>query len=291
MIYPLVDELAGAGIPVKVTCRVLKIARQPYYRWKQHPVAMRAWTQAHRRNALLDAHREDPEFGYRFLANEARKAGWRMSRRTAWKLCAEAGITSAAQRRRRSKRKRQGPPVFDDFVQRVFTADAPNRLWLTDITEHWTAEGRLYCCAMKDVYSNRIVGYSISDRMTAKLALDALENAVARRGEVAGCIVHADRGSQFRSRRMAAALNRHGMVGSMGRVASAGDNAAMESFWSLLQKNVLNQRAWVSRQQLRLAIVVWIERKYHRQRPQDALGGLTPIEFEAKLARPRALAA
>jgi len=291
MIYPLVNELAADGIPVAVTCRVLKIARAPFYRWQQHPVTQAVWVQAHRRNALLNAHREDPEFGYRFLANEARKAGWRMSRRTAWRLCADAGITSAAQRRRRSRNKKQGPPVFDDFVQRVFAADAPNRLWLTDITEHWTAEGKLYCCAMKDVYSNRIVGYSIADRMTAKLAVDALENAVARRGEVAGCIVHADRGSQFRSRRMAATLNRHGMVGSMGRVASAGDNAAMESFWSLLQKNVLNRRTWSSRHELRLAIVVWIERKYHRQRPQDALGGLTPIEFEAKLARPRALAA
>ena len=242
-------------------------------------------------NALVDAHREDPEFGYRFLANEARKAGWRMSRRTAWALCSEARITSAVQRRRRSKNKKQGPPVFDDFVQRVFAADAPNRLWLTDITEHWTGEGKLYCCAMKDVYANRIVGYSISDRMTAKLAVDALENAVARRGDVAGCIVHADRGSQFRSRRMAAALNRHGMVGSMGRVASAGDNAAMESFWSLLQKNVLNQRSWATRQELRLAIVIWIERKYHRQRPQDALGGLTPIEYEAKLTPAANLAA
>lgn len=231
----------------------------------------------------MDAHREDPEFGYRFLANEARKAGWRMSRRTAWRLCSEAGITSAAQRHRRSKNKKQGPPVFDDFVRRNFTAAAPNQVWLSDITEHWTSEGKLYCCAMKDLYANRIVGYSISDRMTAKLAVDALENAVARRGDVAGCIVHADRGSQFRSRRMASALNRHGMVGSMGRVASAGDNAAMESFWSLLQKNVLNQRSWPTRQELRLAIVLWIERKYHRQRPQDALGGLTPVEFEAKL--------
>lgn len=284
MIYPLVDELAGTGIPVTVSCRVLKLARQPYHRWRHSPVADRSWVQAHRVNALVDAHQEDPEFGYRFLANEVRKAGWRMSRRTAWRLCADAGITSAAQRRRRSKNKKQGPPVFDD-------AEAPNRLWLTDITEHWTGEGKLYCCAMKDVYSNRIVGYSISDRMTARLAVDALQNAVARRDDVAGCIVHADRGSQFRSRRMAAALNRHGMVGSMGRVASAGDNAAMESFWALLQKNVLNQRTWQTRQQLRLAIVVWIERKYHRQRPQDALGGLTPIEYEAKLARPRALVA
>lgn len=210
-----------------------------------------------------------------------------MSRRTAWKLCSQAEILSSAQRRRRGKGKKAGPPVFDDHVQRQFRADAPNRLWLTDITEHWTNEGKLYCCASKDAHSNRIVGYSIDDRMTSKLAIDALRNAVARRRDVAGCILHADRGSQFRSRAMARELRRHDMVGSMGRVGAAGDNAAMESFWSLLQTNVLNQQCWGSRQDLRLAIVVWIERKYHRQRAQDTLGGLTPIEFEAKLTRRR----
>ena len=112
------------------------------------------------------------------------------------------------------KNTKPGTPAHDDLVRRVFTADGPSRLWLTDITEHSTSEGKLYCCAMKDVYSNRIVGYSISDRMTAKLAVDALENAVARRGDVAGCIVHADRGSQFRSRAMARELRRHDMVGT-----------------------------------------------------------------------------
>ena len=173
----------------------------------------------------------------------------------------------------------------------MFAADAPNELWLTDITEHKTAEGKLYLCAIKDVYSGRIVGYSIDSRMKSRLAVQALENAVAMRGNVAGCIVHSDRGSQFRSRKMLRALSRHRMVGSMGRVGSSGDNAAMESFWSLLQTNVLNQQRWTTRQELRLAIVVWIERKYHRQRAQDTLGGLTPIEFEAKLAEPHTLAA
>ena len=287
MMYPLVRELAADGVPVTVTCRVLKLARAPYYRWREDPVPRAEWVRAHRINALHDAHREDPTFGYRFLAHEARRAGWRMSRRTAWSLCSSQGITSAAQRRRRGKGRRVGPPVFDDHVKRVFTADAPNQVWLTDITEHPTREGKLYCCAIKDVYANRIVVYSISDRMTAQLAVDALKSAVTRRRleghDVAGCILHADRGSQFRSRKMAHALNRHAMVGSMGRVGAAGDNAAMESFWSLLQTNVLNQRRWATRQQLRLAIVLWIERKYHRQRPQDSLGGLTPIEYENKI--------
>ncbi|MGH3367565.1 MAG: IS3 family transposase [Nocardioidaceae bacterium] len=161
-----------------------------------------------------------------------------------------------------------------DHVQRLFAADAPNRAWLTDITEHPTGEGKLYCCAIKDVFANRIVGYSINDRMTAKLAVDALNSAVARRGDVAGCILHADRGSQLTEDGSRVEPSRHDR--SMGRVGAAGDNAAMESFWSLLQTNVLNQRRRTSRQQLRLAIVVWIERKYHRQRPQDSLGGLTP---------------
>lgn len=218
-----------------------------------------------------------------------------MSRRTAWSLCSTSGITSSAQRRRRGKGRKAGPPVFDDHVQRIFTADAPNQVWLTDITEHPTGEGKLYCCAIKDVHANRIVGYSISERMTAQLAVDALNSAVTRRRleghDVAGCILHADRGSQFRARKTAHALNRHGMVGSMGRVGAAGDNAAMESFWSLLQTNVLNQRRWATRQDLRLAIVVWIERKYHRQRPQDSLGGLTPIEYENKITTKTATAA
>ena len=161
---------------------------------------------------------------------------------------------------------------------------------MTDITEHWTGEGKLYLCAIKDVFSNRIVGYSIDDRMTADLAVNALRMAIQRRRPV-GTTVHSDRGSQFRSRRFVLALSRAGLVGSMGRVGAAGDNAAMESFFALLQKNVLDQRSWVTRQQLRLAIVTWIEATYHRRRRQRALGRLTPIEFETIMTTPAATAA
>jgi transposase InsO family protein len=296
MMYPLVRELAVDGIAVTVTCRVLKIARQPYYRWLQSPVTAAELEQAYRANALFDAHRDDPEFGYRFLVDEAREAGESMAERTAWRICSELGWWSAFGKPKRGKAKKPGPPVHDDLcavvddkgrVRHEFNADAPNELWLTDITEHRTGEGKLYVCAVKDVYANRIVGYSISDRMKSRLAVAALNNAVARRqlegGDVAGCIVHSDRGSQFRSRKFVHALNRHGMVGSMGRVGAAGDNAAMESFFSLLQKNVLNRRSWATREELRIAIVTWIERTYHHRRPQDRLGGLTPVEFETTM--------
>jgi transposase InsO family protein len=278
-----VTELAADGIPVAVTCRVLKLARQPYYRWLANPITDAELTAAYRANALFDAHRDDPEFGYRFLHNEARRSGETMTARTAWKICRDNAWWSAFGKNTRGKNTKPGPPVHDDLVQRDFTAPGPNRLWLTDITEHRTAEGKLYLCAIKDVWSNRIVGYSIDSRMKSRLAVAALNNAVARRDEVAGCIVHSDRGSQFRSRKFVHAIGRHDMVGSMGRVGAAGDNAAMESFFSLLQRNVLDRRSWATRDELRIAIVTWIERTYHRRRPQEGLGQLTPIDYETTI--------
>ena len=286
------NELAGDGIPVAVTCRVLKLARQPYYRWLADPVTPAELERAHRANALFDAHRDDPEFGYRYLAEEAHDAGQVMSARTAWRSCADNGWWSVfGKKKARGKGAKVGPPVHDDLVGRVFTADGPNRLWLTDLTEHRTAEGKVYLCAIKDVLSGRIVSYSIDSRMKSRIAVTALENAVARRGDVAGCVVHSDRGSQFRSRQLVRALHRHNLVGSMGRVGAAGDNAAMESFFSLLQKNVLDRRSWTTREELRIAIVTWIERTYHRRRRQDRLGRLTPIEYEIIMTAPATQAA
>lgn len=176
-------------------------------------------------------------------------------------------------------------------VQRDFTAARPNQVWLTDITEHQTGQGKLYVCAVKDVFAGRIVGYSIDARMTSRLAVNALNNAVALRGNVAGCVVHSDRGSQFRSRKFVRALKRHGLIGSMGRVGAAGDNAAMESFFSLLQNNVLDRQPWLTRDELRIAIVTWIERTYHRRRRQHRLGRLTPVEFETMMNTQVVLAA
>jgi len=291
MMYPLVRDLAVDGIPVTVTCRVLKIARQPYYRWLACPVSDRELDEAYLANAVFDAHRDDPEFGYRFLADEVRDAGFAVCERTVWRRCSENGWWSVFGKPKTRKRAKAGTPAHDDLVRREFSANAPNRVWLADITEHRTDEGKLYCCAIKDLYSNRIVGWAIAERMKARLAVAAIEMAVARRGDVAGCILHSDRGSQFRARKVQRALTRHRMVGSMGQVGSAADNAAMESFFALLQHNVLDRRRWTTRDELRIAIVTWIERTYHRRRRQAALGKLTPIEYETIITRRAAQAA
>ncbi|MBO1031339.1 DDE-type integrase/transposase/recombinase [Tessaracoccus sp. SD287] len=200
MMYPLVRELAADGIPVAVTCRVLKLARQPYYRWLTHPIGERELVAAYRANALFDAHRDDPEFGHRLLADEARDAGQVMADRTAWRITSANRWWSAFGKKRGANGKKPGPPAHDDLVERDFTAKGPNQVWLTDITEHPTGEGKLYLCAVKDLWSGRIVGYSIDARMKSRLAVQALNNAVTARAalgvDVAGCIVHSDRGSQ-----------------------------------------------------------------------------------------------
>jgi putative transposase len=281
MMFPLVIDLAADSIAVAVTCRVLGFSTQAFYQWRADPVSQRDWDDAQLINAAVDIHHDDPEFGYRFITDELAGRGITASRNRVNRLCTQQRIFSN-HARKRGRGRTPGPPVHDDLVERTFTATTPNRLWLTDITEHPTVDGKLYLCAVKDACTNRIVGYSMAERMTSQLAVDALANAVALRRPT-NTVVHSDRGSQFRSHAFVRALRAAGLQGSMGRVGACADNAAMESFFSLLQKNVLNRRRWTTRDQLRLAIVIWIERTYHRRRRQDALGRLTPIEFETLL--------
>ncbi|MFJ8255647.1 DDE-type integrase/transposase/recombinase [Streptomyces sp. NPDC094466] len=154
-------ELAGDGVPVTVARRVLKPARQPYYRWLDQPVSDAVLEEAYRANALFDA----------------------MTDRTAWRICRDNRWWSVFGKKC-GKGEKASPPVHDDLVRRDFTAACTNRLWLADITEQATGEGKLCLCAIKDVFSNRIVGHSIDGRMTSRLAVTALDNAVARRGNV-----------------------------------------------------------------------------------------------------------
>ena len=236
MIYPLVKEMAAVGapvrVPVAVACRVLGFSKQGYYKWLKQPVSAREAEERELIAVLHQLHDDDPEGGYRVLADDITELGYTLSERRVWRLCRIAGIQSVFTTRK-TRYKKAGAPVHDDLVNRQFSADGPNELWLTDITEHRTREGKVYLCAIKDVFSNRIVGYSIDSRMKARIAVNALEMAVAHRGRPTGVILHSDRGSQFRSRRFLKALKRHGLTGSMGRVGACGDNAAMEMLLSV----------------------------------------------------------
>ncbi len=279
---------ARIRVPVAVACRVLGLSTQGYYKWLKDPVSQRDYDDAHVIDVLHELHAEDPTLGYRFLTDELEdERGVKASENRVHRLCKIAGI-HASHAKKKGKAGKPGPPVHDDLlavvdeqgkVRHDFTATSFNQKWLTDITEHPTGEGKLYLCAIKDCCSNKIVGYSIDSRMKSSLAASAIRNAIALRSPE-GTILHSDRGSQFRSKKVVRLLKNNGLVGSMGRVGSSGDNAAMESFFSLLQKNVLDTKRWETREELRLAIVVWIETKYNRRRRQRGLGKLTPVEFE-----------
>jgi transposase InsO family protein len=145
MAYPLVQELAAEGIPVRLTCGVLGFSTQAFYKWRSRPCSDRDLDDAHLTNALVDLHSEDPTFGYRFLADELEKKGHRVGERRVWRLCRQQRLSTTVKKGRHGKRP--GPAVHDDLVQRNFTATRPDAIWLTDITEHPTAEGKLYCCA------------------------------------------------------------------------------------------------------------------------------------------------
>ena len=279
---------APIRVPVAVACRVLGLSTQGYYKWLKDPVSQRDYDDAHLIDVLYDIHEDDATLGYRFLTDElADEHGITAGENRVHRLCRIAGIT-ASHHKKRGKSGKAGPAPHDDLlavvdrhgvVRHEFTATGPNQVWLWDISEHPTREGKLYICAIKDVFSNKIVGYSIDSRMKSSLAVSAMRNAIALRSPV-GTVCHSDRGGQFRAKKVQRLLKNNGLVGSMGRSHGAGDNASMESFFSLLQKNVLDTRRWDTRDDLRLAIVTWIETKYNRRRRQRALGKLTPVEFE-----------
>jgi len=137
MSYPLVRELAAEGIPVRLTCGVLGFTAQAFYKWQANPISDRDLDDAYLTNELFDAHADDPEFGYRFLADELERAGHTVGERRVWRLCNQQRLWSTTVRKgRRGSGKQPGPAVHDDLVQRNFTADAPNAVWVTDITEH-----------------------------------------------------------------------------------------------------------------------------------------------------------
>jgi transposase InsO family protein len=168
----------------------------------------------------------------------------------------------------------------EDLIQRQFTASRPNELWLTDITEHPTAEGKLYCCVVLDLYSRKVVGWAIDRRCEAALVLDAINKAGASRTTSASTIIHSDHGTQFTSWAFTENARRLGPLNSMGTVGDCYDNAPMESFWGSMQIELLNRRKWMTKMELGLAMADYIEHFYNSDGRHSSLGYLTPNEFE-----------
>jgi putative transposase len=281
MTFRLVQELAADGVRVAVACRMLQVSASGYYEWWGRPPSLRAVADEALSAQIREIHAcSRGTYGVPRVHAELRLGrGVRCGRKRIARLMRAARLCGIY--RRRGTRARPAPAVHDDLVRRRFVAEAPDRLWLTDITEHPTREGKVYLAAVLDVYARRIVGWSIADHLRSELVVDALEMARWRRRPAPGqTVLHSDRGAQYTSWAFGRRLRDAGLLGSMGRVGSAYDNAMMESFFGTLQRELLDRRQWATRKELASAIFEWIEAWYNPRRRHTSIDYLSPVDYE-----------
>lgn len=263
-----------------VTCRVLGVSTSGYYEWIKRPPSARDLEDAYVLDTIIDIHTTARQtYGVRRVHAELTLGlGCRIGRRRVARLMRCHGL--AGVHRRRWRHHQRAEAIWPDHVQRTFVADQPDRLWVTDITQHRSTEGWVYCAVVLDVFSRRVVGWSIADHLRTELVVDALEMARLRRRPI-GTILHSDRGTQYTSWLFGHRLREAGLMGSMGKVACAYDNALMESFWGSMQIELLDRRLWATQAELARAMFEWIEAFYNPVRRHSAIGYQSPVEFEA----------
>ncbi len=276
----MIDRLADAGMPVDVACRVLGVSRQGYYRYKRRPLSATQLRRQWLTGLIREIHvASRGTYGYRRVHAELTMAmDVQVSSRLVSVLMTQAGIYGLPGPARVKRLK--GVATAEDLVNRKFHRLRANELWVTDITEHPTREGKVYCAAVLDAYSRRIVGWSIDSRQDSTLVVNALDMAIRNRQPEPGGVVHADHGVQFTSWAFGDRVRTAGLLPSFGTVGDGLDNAMMESFWSSMQIELLNRRKWKTRVELANAIFEYIEIFHNRQRRHSALGYKTPIEYE-----------
>lgn len=278
----MIDTLVAAGHPVLTCCRVLGVSKPGYYRYKHRPLAPTKMRRQWLTGLIQEVHTASRgTYGYRRVHAELTMGlGVSVSSRLTFLLMHNAGIYGLPGPAR--VKRLRGVVTSDDLVNRKFNRASPNELWVTDITEHPTREGRLYCCCVLDTYSRRIVGWSIDSSPDTRLVINALDMALKNRDPKPGGVVHADHGTQFTSWAFGDKIRSAGLMPSFGTVGDGLDNAMMESFWSSMQIELLDRKKWNTRVELANAIFDYIEIFYNRRRRHSSVGYLTPIEYELR---------
>ena len=280
MKYGQIDTLRQQ-FPVAVMCRVLDVSESGYHAWRKRPVSPRARETARLETEIKAAHQRTrqtygPERLQADLADNGVQVGVHRIKRLRRKL----GI--------RCKQKRKfiattdsahALPIAPNLLNRQFTATAPNKTWLTDITYIPTEEGWLYLAGIKDVFNGELVGYAMADNMACSLVMTALFRAVATHRPEKGLIHHSDRGSQYCADDYQQLLRQFGMQPSMSRKGNCWDNAPMESCWGSVKNELVHHRRFATREQAKREITEYIEIFYNRQRKQARLGYLSPAAF------------
>jgi putative transposase len=278
--------MAAEGLSVDVACRVLGVSSSGYYEWRDRPLSPRALRHVWLTDRIAEVHHESRgTYGARRVHAELTFGlGITVGKEAVQTLMRKAGLQGITGR----PRYRRVPNVAtaSDRVQRQFNRDGRDQLWVTEITEHRTREGKVYCAVVLDAFSRRVVGWSIDASQTAALVTNALSMAIQqRKPEDGSTVIHRDQGTQFTSWAFTQRAVDSGLLPSMGSVGDCYDNAMIESFWSRMQVELLDRKRWKTRVELSSAIFEYLEIFHNRQRRHSALGMMTPVECELQNER------
>lgn len=270
--------------PAAIQCRVLAVSRSGYYAWRNRPVSEASKRREELTSQLqaIHARKYHDVYGAPRLQAELAAEGCRCNRKTVAKCMKEAGIKAATVKKFRvtTTDSNHPHPVAPNLVDRDFTPSHKNQTWTADITYISTDEGWLYLAAVEDLYSRKIVGWSMSERIDSRLVVDALQMAVQRELPDAGLVAHSDRGVQYASEHYQTVLKQNDITCSMSRKGNCWDNAPMESFFGTLKKELVHRERYQTRSQARQSLFEYIESFYNRVRRHSTLGYLSPVKFE-----------
>lgn len=295
--FRLVEAEKAFRTPVKVSCELLGVSKSGYYDWERRAPCQRELEDAWITERIKEIHRENRGvYGAPRIHAELRMVhGISVGKKRVARLMRQAEISGLVKKRRGNTTIRvPGVRVADDLLVRDFTATEPNTKWVADITYLKSWQGWVYLAAVQDLYSRRIVGWSMADHMRAELVTDALEMAIKRRRPEPGLIHHSDQGSQYVSLAFGQKARDNGIARSMGKVGTAYDNSVAETFFATLKKELIYRRKWPERQELKTEVFDYIETFYNRKRRHSKLGWISPAEFEGEeflpLKKPYAIA-
>jgi putative transposase len=276
-------EQEKANHAVALMCRLFGVSKSGYYAWQHRGPSARSLSDTELLTHIKMIHEESRcVYGApRIHADLKLKHHIDCSRKRVAKLMRQADLVGIHRRKFTGTTKRDPKrDPYPDLLERQFTIDEPNRVWVADVTQHETDEGWLYLAVIIDIYSRLVVGWSMGERFTAELVLAALEMALWNRQPEQGVVHHSDHGSQYTSLAFGQGLEQAGVLGSMGTVGDPWDNAVAESFFATLQTELLDRYSWPTRQSLRSAVFEFIHVFYNRQRRHSTLGYLSPTDFE-----------
>jgi putative transposase len=272
---------------VSLMCRMLDVTRSGYYAWRDRPASARAQRRANLTDRIRQVHDESQgTYGSPRVAVELKEQGMSVSENTVARYMRAAGIAVTPKTRfvPRTTDSDHPHPIAPNVLDRDFTATAPDQKWVCDLTYVWTDEGWLYLSVVLDLFSRKVVGWSMSDNMKADGVAEALEMAIARRKPGEGQLLHhSDRGVQYACDRYRSLLDEHGIACSMSRPGNCYDNAVAESFFGTFKTERVNRVRYRTRAEARASIFAWIESWYNRRRRHSSLGYLSPEAFEAQI--------